>query len=111
MLPTQDLIKQDAVIQRFAFTYELLWKTIKRLARIEKVDCFSPREAFKYAFKKGLITDEKLFVEIIDARNMTTHVYSEDQAKKIFDFIQQSVVQAFDAAALKLEQSLADDAG
>ena len=104
VLPTQNPLKQDAVIQRFEFTYELLWKTFKRLARLEKIDCFSPREAFNYAFRKGLIADEKLFVEIIDARNMTTHVYAEDQAKKIYDFIQQNVVQAFDFVAQKLEQ-------
>jgi nucleotidyltransferase substrate binding protein (TIGR01987 family) len=96
-------IKRDAVIKRFEFTYELLWKVYKRLARAEKLDYFSPRACFQYAFKSGLIDDEVLFLEIIDARNKTTHVYGEEEAKKIYEFICRKAAGAFSAAQAKIK--------
>lgn len=99
-------LQQDAVIQRFEFTYELLWKTFKKMARFHKVQAFSPRECFKFAFQAGLIEDEKLFMEIIDARNMTTHVYSEEEMKKIYEFIRQKVAEGFNQVQKKIEQNL-----
>ena len=96
-------IKRDAVIKRFEFTYELLWKTYKKIARLEKLDYFTPKACFQFAFKSGLIEDEELFLEIIDARNKTTHVYSEEEAKKIYDFIKEKAINAFDVAEKKIE--------
>lgn len=95
-------IKRDAVIKRFEFTYELLWKTYKRIARSQKLDCFTPKACFQFAFKSGLLEDEQLFLEIIDARNKTTHVYSEEETKKIYNFIKEKVINAFDAAEKKV---------
>ena len=94
-------LKQDAVIQRFEFTYELLWKVFRKIARLKKVDCFTPRDAFSFAFKLGLLDDEGLFLEIIDARNKTSHVYSKKEAAKIYDFI----INVGDI--LKIENSIA----
>ena len=102
-------IKRDVVIKRFEFTYELLWKTYKKIARLQKLDCFSPKKCFQFAFKSVLIEDEDLFLEIIDARNKTTHVYSEEEAKKIYDFIKAKVINAFNAAEKKIEEAMKDD--
>ncbi len=99
-------IKRDAVIKRFEFTFELLWKTFKRIARFEKLDCFSPKGCFKVAFKLELIEDEELFLEIIDARNKTAHVYSQEEAKKIYDFIIEKAVNAFAGAEKKIESRI-----
>lgn len=97
-------IKRDAVIKRFEFSYELLWKTYKKIARLQKLDYFNPKACFQFAFKSGLIEDEELFLEIIDARNKTTHVYSEEEAKKIYNFIKEKVINAFDAAEKKIKK-------
>ena len=95
-------IKRDAVIKRFEFTYELLWKTYKKIARLQKLEYFNPKACFQFAFKSGLIEDEGLFLEIIDARNKTTHVYSEKEAKEIYDFIIEKAIKAFSAAEIKI---------
>ena len=99
-------IKRDAVIKRFEFTYELLWKTYKKIARLEKLDYFNPKACFQFAFRSGLIKDEQLFLEIIDARNKITHVYSEEEAKKIYNFIKQKVIYAFDEASKKVKETV-----
>ncbi len=97
-------IKRDAVIKRFEFTFELLWKTFKRIARSEKLDCFSPKSCLQVAFKLGLIEDKELFLELIDARNKTTNVYSEEDAKEIYKFIKEKAEGAFVEAEKKIGQ-------
>jgi len=95
-------IKRDAVIQRFEFTFELLWKTFKKIAREEKIECFSPKTAFRVAFQLGLIDNEQVFVEIIDARNKTSHTYSEEEIIEIYEFIRGKVVDIFAEAETKI---------
>jgi len=104
-LKEENDIKRDAVIKRFEFSYELLWKVYKKIARSEKLDYFNPKACFQFAFKSGLIEDEELYLEIIDARNKTTHVYSEKEANKIYGFIKEKVIAAFETAEKKLAQN------
>jgi len=99
-------IKRDAVIQRFEFTFELLWKTLKRIANEEKIEAFSPKSAFSAALQLGLIEDEDLFIDIIDARNKTSHVYSQKGAEEIYNFIKTKVVEAFSTVSLKIEEKI-----
>ena len=70
---------RDAAIQRFEFTYELLWKTLKtHLEEIYGVRAVSPRQVFKEAFRLELINDESVFLEMIEARNLIAHTYNEN---------------------------------
>jgi len=43
---------QDSVIQRFEFTFELLWKTLKEALNILGINVSSPREAIIQSFKQ-----------------------------------------------------------
>ncbi|OGC06554.1 hypothetical protein A2526_02275 [candidate division WOR-1 bacterium RIFOXYD2_FULL_36_8] len=97
-------VKRDATIKRFEFTYELLWKMFKRIATVEKLEAFSPKSSFQAAFQLGLIENEQLFLDIIDARNKTSHVYSELNANEIYDFIQDHAVNAFKQVAAKIKE-------
>jgi len=106
LLEDETDIKRDAVIQRFEFTYELLWKLYKKVAKEDKVDAFSPKKSFQYAFRLNLIFDEELYIEIIEARNKTSYVYSEDMVIKIYEFIEEKVFKAFVEAKERLEKFL-----
>ena len=57
----KDQLDNDGVIQRFEFTFELAWKTIKLFLVNEGIITKSPKEALKEAFKFGLIKDEESF--------------------------------------------------
>ena len=79
-------IVRDACLQRFEFSYELLWKTLKIfLEDIHGVRAVSPRQVFKEAFALSLIEKEETFVEMIESRNTLSHTYSEEQAMKIYE--------------------------
>ncbi len=78
-------IVRDATIQRFEFTYELCWKTLKGyLEDTHGIRAVSPRLVFKEAFAIELIENEDTFIEMIESRNTLSHMYNEDQAQSIY---------------------------
>lgn len=78
-------IVRDATIQRFEFTYELLWKTLKIfLQDIHGVRTVSPRQVFKEAYSLSIIKQEEIFLEMMQSRNLLSHTYNEEQAIDIY---------------------------
>ncbi len=83
----EDNIVLDASIQRFEFTFENAWKTVKMFLKSKGQDCFSPGDCIKTAFKIGLISDEEVFLDMLEFRNLTTHSYNFHLAVQIYDFV------------------------
>lgn len=78
-------IVMDATIQRFEFTYELLWKTLKIfLEDIHGIRAVSPRLVFKEAYALSVIEQEDIFLEMMQSRNLLSHTYNEEQAAEIY---------------------------
>jgi len=76
---------RDSAIQRFEFTFELAWKMLKTYLEKEKgVLAYSPRDAIKGAFQVGVIEDDEKWISMIETRNMTSHVYNEATAEKVY---------------------------
>ena len=80
----EDDLKVDACIQRFEFTFELAWKTVKRALLVEGIICKTPRECLKESFRLGLIRDEENWLAMLDDRNAMSHIYSEEEARIIY---------------------------
>ena len=98
-----DDLEKDGVIQRFEFTYELTWKTLKIFLMKEGIDCKSPRECFKQAFKMGMITEEKIILGMIEDRNAMSHIYSETLSGEIYVRIKESYVDAIENILSKIQ--------
>lgn len=77
-------ITRDAAIQRFEFCFELAWKSIQERARNEGLDCQSPRDCLRVAFKTSWIESEPGWLAMLDNRNRTSHTYDEELAKAVF---------------------------
>ena len=75
----------DGVLQRFEFTFELSWKTIQEYAKYQGIIVTSPRESFRIAGDLGLIDNVETWLEYLEERNKTTHIYDAKMAKAIFD--------------------------
>ena len=81
------VVFRDASIQRFEYTFEVVWKVLKQyLWEIEKLECYSPKSCFRTGGKVGLLTPEEteLALKMVDARNATSHTYREEVAIHIY---------------------------
>ena len=77
--------QQDGLIQRFEFTVELAWKSIKEYLEDQgsTTPIATPRAVLKEAFAAGVIQDAEEWNKIITARNITSHVYDEKTAEDV----------------------------
>jgi nucleotidyltransferase substrate binding protein (TIGR01987 family) len=81
---------RDSTIQRFEFTIEILWKTVKEFLKLkEGVECRSPKSCIRDFFGSGYLSSQDVvtLLEAIDDRNLTSHTYHEEIADKIFQNI------------------------
>ena len=81
--PESDL-KRDAAIQRFEFTFEMAWKTLKRVLLYEGEICTTPRQCLKAAYRIGLLDDEDPWLNMLQDRNLMVHIYDEQTAMEIY---------------------------
>jgi len=82
------VIVRDATIQRFEYTFESFWKTLKEyLKEYEGIICNSPKSCFREALRVGLLSEEETItcLEMTDARNLTAHTYFEEVAQEIYE--------------------------
>ena len=85
--PDAKNIVVDATIQRFEFSFELFWKTLKILLLEEGVEADSPKNVLIRAYEFKWINDEKLWLDMMRDRNNTSHVYDEKEALRIYNNI------------------------
>jgi nucleotidyltransferase substrate binding protein (TIGR01987 family) len=109
-------LDKDGVIQRFEFTYEMLWKALKiyleehGVAAATPLQVGTPRGAFKEAFELGIIEDEEIFLDMIEDRNKTSHIYNKETSEEIFERIKSNYVTAVEKILDKLELAVKKDA-
>jgi len=81
-----DLEKAGA-IQAFEYTYELCWKTMKRILTNQNIETSIPKDIFRTAAQFNLIEDAEIWFTFIKKRNETVHTYNRETAEKIFRFL------------------------
>ncbi len=96
---------RDSAIQRFEFSFDLAWKTIKAYGEEEGFVCATPRSCFREAFNKKLIEYDDFWMEMIKMRNLTSHTYIETVAKRVFEQLPTALAH-FKALADKLANIL-----
>lgn len=104
-LPLSDIIR-DATIQRFEFTYEVVWKALKAYLEHQGHEISGPRPALKKAFAEGLIgsADEAdIWFQMIEDRNLTSHAYDEALAADIHAKIVRDYAPCLIAMAGKIQ--------
>ncbi len=97
----KDDLDRDGVIQRFEFTVELLWKTLKAILAYQGIECHSPRNCIKEAFRAGLIDDDEIILDMLEDRNRSSHIYDQKIAEEIFTRIKEVYVNYLDNLDLR----------
>ena len=78
---------RDSAIQRFEFTFDLAWKTLKCFLeeRDPSLRIRFPSECYRHAFQKGLIENEPEWIATVEKRNLTSHSYNEAVAEEVYE--------------------------
>lgn len=94
----------DGILQRFEFTFELAWKTMKDyleyLGVIDKIG--SPREVIQSAFKSNLIEDGEAWISMMISRNELSHIYDAAESRIIYNRIKGEYVGLIEKLLNKL---------
>ncbi|CAN5211441.1 nucleotidyltransferase substrate binding protein [soil metagenome] len=88
-------LEQEGMIQRFEYTYELGWNVLKDYldyAGIQSI--IGSRDAIQEAFKRGLISDGTVWMDMFKDRNRTSHTYNKEVAEDIVGHIRSRYVNA-----------------
>lgn len=78
-------LEKEGAVQRFEFTFELAWKTLKDYLEHNGIvlDQVVPSNVIKQAFAAKVISDGQLWIDMLRCRNLMSHTYDEavfDQA-------------------------------
>jgi nucleotidyltransferase substrate binding protein (TIGR01987 family) len=104
--PESDILR-DAVIQRFEFSFELVWKTLKLYLERQGHECGGPRPTLKKAFTEGLIStpeEADVWLQMLEDRNLTTHAYDEELAIRIYQRIVGRYAELLGVMADKIQE-------
>lgn len=99
-------IVRDAVIQRFEFAFEIVWKTLKLYLERQGYECGGPRSTLKKAFAEGIIgapDEADIWLRMLDDRNLTSHAYHRALAERIYRNIVRDYAPLLRAMAAKLQ--------
>ena len=98
-------IIRDSLIQRFEFTYELIHKTLKEFMNFQGVTLENsfPRTIFKKAYVNNIISDELVWINLLEDRNSTSHIYNEKLANEIAERIANKYVDSIGELIKNLE--------
>ena len=72
-------LEKEGTAQRFEYTVELAWKTLKDYLEHSGVQLapVTPKSVIKAAFAARLIADGQLWIDILEKRNLLSHTYDE----------------------------------
>lgn len=76
LLSLEPIVK-EGIVQRFEYTFELAWKTLKDKLiedglQLEKI---SPKYVFKFAYQHKYLDSIELWIEMTNDRNLMSHTY------------------------------------
>lgn len=91
-----DEMIKEGLIQRFEYTHELAWNVMKDYSAYQGNNSVGgSRDATREAFQLQLVTDGKVWMEMIGSRNKTSHTYNEQTAEEIYSKILNEYYPAF----------------
>jgi nucleotidyltransferase substrate binding protein (TIGR01987 family) len=91
-------LEKEGAIQRFEYTFELAWKTLKDYLVYNGVvfDPITPRSVIKQAFAARIIQDGQAWIDMLEHRNLMSHTYDDESFKTAFDSILRSYLGAIE---------------
>ena len=93
------LLEREGIIQRFEYTYELAWKTLKDYLEygrnLNNTD-ITARNVFKEAYSAGIIKEQNIFIDMMLSRNLLSHTYDFGKFKEVVIKIENNYLEVLE---------------
>lgn len=99
-------LERAGLVQTFAFSFELGWKTLKDLLDHEGFPEQTPRGVLRRAFETGHLAaaDVEAALDALDQRNLLSHTYDDEAAQMAVDLIRSRFAPLLERLLAHLEQ-------
>lgn len=83
------MLEEQGVIQAFEYNHELAWNVLKDYLEWYggHIGLIGSRDTTREAFKRGVIENGEIWMEMIKSRNLSNHTYNEETAKQLISQI------------------------
>ncbi len=72
-------LEKQGLVQSFEYTHELAWNLMKDFLQYEGIqNLIGSRSTTREAFDKGIISEGQIWINMIESRNKTVHLYEEN---------------------------------
>lgn len=101
-------LEKEGAIQRFEYTFELAWKTLKDYLVYNGVvfDPITPRSVIKQAFAARIIKDGRTWIDMLEQRNVMSHTCDKESFEAVCDNISRHYLAALEQAFTWLKEKV-----
>jgi len=105
-------LEEQGMIQAFEYTHELAWNTLKDFLEHQQGlrNLFGSKDSTREAFKRGLIQNGEVWMDMIKSRNLSSHTYNRDIAIKIVHATRRNYCAEFAELIKKLKYFITQEA-
>ena len=76
------ILTHMALVQSYEICFELAWKCLKDYLQEKGIETNYPTEVIKEAFNKNTLQDGQIWIDMLKARNSTSHEYNIEKVGK-----------------------------
>ncbi len=104
--PTDIII--DGTLQRYEFTFELAWKTMKDYLEYNGIidSVATPRAIIQSAYQSKIIKNGEMWIQMMLDRNSLSHLYDEEKSRTIYMNIKDKYLKQFEEFKIFLETNI-----
>ena len=100
-------VEMTGLVGLYEICFEQAWKAMKEILERDGFTAGqtgSPRQILKTAYQAGMITDEKLWMTGLAARNNVSHAYNKTVALDIIDGAKKQYYKMFEELKMTIEE-------
>lgn len=93
-------IYRTGIIWQFNLTLELAWKALQEILKLHgaaDAETASPMEIPQLGYKLGFLNDSAVWLLMLKKRNISVHIYNEDDIDEMILLVHDSFIPAFSA--------------
>lgn len=103
-------LEEQGMIQAFEYTHELAWNVLKDFLEEQGLrDLYGSKDSTREAFKRGLIENGEIWMDMIKSRVLSSHTYNSEIAQKIVRAIVENYYAEFGQLLSKLKPFIEKD--